>query len=217
MTELLEFISGLLDAAALVALSLSLGGIACTLVVLRPIHDQDPVVRSASDALLKVSVLSTCAVAGLRVLQLALKALALSDALGFLGWQVFMQTRLFRFGALGLLLILGVAGSVAWVRRDVSRRLPWSVLLLVTVLFMMNEAWLSHAASRLENQGPLMVATMAHVCGATVWAGGVVHVVLLGMMTRTRHADRWPHVVARFSPLGMGCVGLIVGPGTFLW
>ena len=85
MTELLEFISGLLDGASFVALALSLGGIACTLVVLRPLHDQDPVVLSASDMLLKVSVLSLCAMAGLRVLQLALKALALSDVLGSLG------------------------------------------------------------------------------------------------------------------------------------
>ena len=36
-------------------------------------------------------------------------------------------------------------------------------------------------------------------------------------MTRERHAGRWPGMVARFSPLGMGCMGLIVGPGVFLW
>ena len=217
MTELLEFISGLLDGASFVALALSLGGIACTLVVLRPIHDQDPVVLSASDMLLKVSVLSLCAMAGLRVLQLALKALALSDVLGSLGVQAFVQTRLFRFGTSGILLALGMAGSVARVRRDVSRRFPWSVVLLMAGLFLVNEAWLSHAASRLDNQGPLMVATMVHVCGATVWAGGVAHMVLLWRMTRKKHAGRWPCMVARFSPLGMGCVGLIVGPGVFLW
>ena len=207
MTELLEFISGLLDGAALVALSLSLGGVACTLVVLRPIHDQDPVVRSVSDTLLQVSVLSLCAVAGLRVLQLALKALALSDVLGSLGLQALMQTRLFRFGTSGILLALGMAWSVAWVRRDVSRRLSWGIALLMADVFLVNETWLSHAASRLENQGSLMVATLAHVCGATVWVGGVVHMVLVWRMTRERHAGRWPGMVARFSPLGMGCMG----------
>lgn len=217
MTELLEFISVLLDGAAFVALSLSLGGMVCTLVVLRPIHDQDPVIRSASNTLLKVSVLSLCGMAGLRLFHLALKALALNDALGSLGWQAVLQTRPFRFGTLGILLALGLAWSVAWVRRDVSRRLPWGVVLLMAGLFMANEAWLSHAASRFENQRPLMMATMAHVCGATVWAGGVGHMVLLWRMMRERHADRWPGMVARFSPLGMGCVGLIVGPGVFLW
>ena len=172
MTELLEFISGLLDGAALVALSLSLGGVACTLVVLRPVHDQDPVVRSVSHTLLQVSVLSLCAVAGLRVLQLACTALALSDGPGSLELQALVQTRLFRFGTSGILLALGMAWSVAWVRQDVSRRLSWGVVLLVAGGFLVNETWLSHAASRLENQGPLMVATLAHVCGATVWAGG---------------------------------------------
>ena len=217
MTELLEFISGLLDGAALVALSLSLGGMACTLVVLRPIHERDPFVRSASDTLLKVSILSLFAMAGLRILQLALKALSLSDALGGLGLPAFVQTRLFQFGASGILLASGMAWAATWVRRDVSRQLAWTVMGLVAGLFMVNEAWLSHAASRLENQGPLMVATLAHVCGAAVWAGGVVHMVLLWRLTRKEPAGRWPHMVARFSPLGMSCVGLIVGPGVFLW
>ena len=217
MTELLEFIGTLLDGAALVGLSLSLGGLACTLVVLRPIHEQDPVVRSMSDTLLKVSILSLCAMAGLRVLHLAFKALALSDTLGSVDLPVLVQTRLFQFGTSGTLLALGMAWAAAWVRRDVSRPLPWGVVGIMAGLFMVNEAWLSHAASRLENQGPLMVATLAHVCGATVWAGGVVHMVLLWRVTRERHAGRWPCMVARFSPLGMGCVGLIVGPGVFLW
>ncbi len=216
MTELLEFISGLLDGVILGALSLAFGGLACTLVILRPIQDQDPVVRSAGDALLKVSVLSVCVMAGLRVLHLALKAVALGDALGHLDLHAFMQTRVFQFGTSGTLLALGMAWSVAWVRRDVSRRLPWGVVFLMTGLFMVNEAWLSHASSRLENQGPLMVATMAHVCGATIWAGGVAHMVLLRMVTRKKHASRWPCMVARFSPLGIGCMGLIVGPGIFL-
>ncbi len=217
MTELLEFTSGLLDGVALIALSLSLGGITCTLVVLRPIQDQDPVVHSVSDALLRVSVLSMCVMAGLRVLQLALKVSALSDVLGPLGLQAFMQTRLFQFGASGILLAVGLAWSMSRVRRDVSRRLPWGVVLLMAGLFMVNEVWLSHAASRLEHQGSLMVATMVHVCGATVWAGGVAHMTWLWRVMRKKHASRWSSMVARFSPLGLGCVGLIVGPGVFLW
>ena len=217
MTELLEFISGLLDGAAIVALSLALGGMACTLVILRPIHDQDPVIRSASHTLLTVSVLSLCAMVGLRVLRLALTVLVLSDGPGFSGGQAFIQTRLFRFGTSGILLALGMAWSVTMTRRDISRRLSWGVALFMAGLLMANEAWLSHAASRLENQGPLMAATMAHVCGATIWAGGVAHLVLLWRLMRERHAGRWPSMVARFSPLGMGCVGLILGPGVFLW
>ena len=217
MTELLEFISGLLDGAALFSLSLALGGLACTLVVLRPMYAQDPVVRSAGDVLLMVSVWSLCALAGFRSLQLAVKALALTDGFGSLGLQAVLQTRFFRFGAFGILLALGMAWSVARVRRDVSGRWSWSLVLLVAGLFMVNEAWLTHAASRLDHRGPfLMVATMGHMCGATVWAGGVVHMLLLRKMMRDTSAGRWPDMVARFSPLGMGCMGFIVGPGVFL-
>ena len=43
---------------------------------------------------------------------------------------------------------------------------------------MINEAWLSHGASRLESRGSLMFVTMVHLLGASVWAGGVFHLLL---------------------------------------
>lgn len=216
MTTLLEFISGLLDGATLIAVALSLGGIACTFVILRPIDDRDPFVRRAGDTLLQVSFLSICAVAGLRVIQLALKGVALADGLAGATLHAFLQTQLFRSWLWAVLLALGIAASVAWLRRQMTSLPGWGMVLLMVALFMVNEAGQSHAASRLTNQTPLLVATLAHMCGAMVWAGGVAHLIILWRLTRKEDSSRWPQLVARFSPLGIACVGLIVGPGIFL-
>ena len=216
MTALFEFISGLLDGVALIALALSLGGVACTLVILRPIQDRDSCIRLAGHTLLRVSLLSICVVAGVRVAQLALKGLALADGFGGSTFHVFFQTQLFQSGLYAVLLASGVAASMAWLRRRMTSLPAWGTVLLMLSLFMVNEVEQSHAAGQLPPQTSLMVATLVHVCGAMIWAGGVTHLMILWRFTRKEDARRWPQMVRRFSPLGIGCVGLIVGSGTFL-
>lgn len=216
MTALFEFVSGLLDGVALMALALSLGGVACTFVTLRPMQDRDSRLRLAGHALLGVSLFSICVVAGVRVMQLALKGLALADGFAGATVHVFFQTHLFRSGLCAVLLAVGVAASVAWLRCRVTSVRAWGVALLMLFAFMVNEVEQSHAAGRASGQTWLLVATMVHVCGATIWAGGVTHLMILRWCTRKEDVSRWPQMVSRFSPLGIGCVGLIVGSGTFL-
>lgn len=216
MTALFEFVSGLLDGVALIALALSLGGVACTLVILRPTQDRDSCIRLAGHALLRVSLFSICVLTGVRVMQLALKGLALADGFAGTTVHVFFQTQLFRSGLCAVLLALGVAASVTWLRRRMTSLRAWGVALLMLFLFMVNEVEQSHAAVRVSDQTWLLVATMVHVCGATIWAGGVTHLMILRWFTRKEDVSRWPQMVSRFSPLGIRCVGLIVGSGTFL-
>ena len=90
--------------------------------------------------------------------------------------------------------------------------------MMVIAAFMVNEAWLSHGASRLEGGGPLMVLTMLHVIGAVVWAGGVFHLLLSWRIIKVHSEDTelWPTFVTRFSPIGMTGVALILIPGALL-
>lgn len=216
MTTLVEFVGGLLDGVALMALALALGGVACTLVILRPVQGGDSCLRLAGHALLRVSLFSICVVAGVRVMQLALKGWALADGFAGATVHVLFQTQLFRSGLCAVLLAVGVAASVAWLRRRMTSVRAWGVVLLMLFLFMVNEVEQSHAAGRVSGHTWLLVATMVHVCGATIWAGGVTHLMILRWFTRNEDVSRWPQMVSRFSPLGIGCVGLIVGSGTFL-
>lgn len=216
MTTLFELFSGLLDGVALVALALCLGGVACTFVILRPMQDQGPCIRLAGHTLLRVSLVSICAVAGLRVIQLALKGLALADGFAGATVHVFFQTHLFRSELWAVLLAVGVAASVAWLRRRMTSLPAWGTVLLLLFLFMVNEVEQSHAAGRSSHHPWLRAATLVHVCGAATWAGGVIHLMILRWFTRKEDPSLWPQMVRRFSPLGIGCIGLILGSGTFL-
>jgi putative copper resistance protein D len=63
-----------------------------------------------------------------------------------------------------------------------------------------------------------MTVTLAHVLGATVWAGGIMHLLLFWRWARRdpQAAASWPELVSRFSPLGIVSVTLLIAPGLYL-
>lgn len=216
MTDLLEFVSGLLDGVTLIALALVLGGIGCALAVLRVTHDTRPLLQTGVERVLVLTLASAMSLAGLRVLQLFMKPLALTVSTGASVFSAFAQTRVFQYLVISVVLALGLVGALVFVKRQVGSASRWCVVLVCAGAFMVNEGWLSHAASRLEGGGPLMVVTMIHVLGATVWAGGVAHVLLLWKFLRQEDTGLWAELVSRFSPMGIACVSLIVVPGLYL-
>lgn len=218
MTTLIEFASGLLDGCALVALAMSAGGIAYALVVLRALRRQSAADRCATEFSIGIVTVAAALLAGCRLAQLVMKPWALAGHTGDWAIEPFLQTDVFQVGlvSVGLAVYLAVIGF--WLRKDVGHVLRWLMFLLGLVAFMVNEAWLSHAASRLDGSGPLMALTSVHVLAAIVWAGGVTHLLLLWRMG-LRNPDassRWPEAVARFSALGLACMALIVSTGLFL-
>jgi len=216
MTDLLEFISGLLDGLALVVLAGVLGGLGCLLVVLRVTQDPRLIIQKSSQHVLGLTLGSAVLLLWLRILQLVLKYLALREVLEGSALTAFAQTRVFQFGLLSIVLSLGLIGALMWVKSQPTSYRRWFGLLALVGAFLVNEGGLSHAASRLEGGGPLMVFTMVHVLGATVWAGGVTYLILMRKYLRKENDEIWPELVSRFSPLGLVCVGLIIGPGAYL-
>ena len=218
MTVLLEFISGLLDGFGLIALALAIGGITYLLIVLRPTDNLPPILRRATDVSILVIIAASGSVALLRLLQLILKPLALADAMGEGTFAAFSKTQVFQVGLLSVLLALALTIAVLWLRHGIAIRSRWTLVVLTILLFMVNEAWLSHAASRIEGGGPLMGVTVVHMLGAVVWAGGITHLLLFWRLTyRDPDAtEHWPALVSRFSPLGLTSVAFIIGPGLYL-
>ncbi len=218
MTTLLEFISGLLDGVGLVMLAVTVGGVGYTLFVLGVTRDLSPIRKLAADQVLRMTCASAGTVALVRLVQLTLKPWALAGAIGRWDLQAFAKTQVFQSGIVSVVLALCLGAAVFWVRRGIERGCRWSVVLILTVLFMGNEAWLSHAASRVEGGESLMAVTVLHMLGAVVWAGGITHLFLFWRMTRHHPEARsvWPELVARFSPVGILSVALIVGPGLYL-
>ncbi len=216
MTDLLEFVSGLLDGVTLLALVLVLGGIGCSLAVLRVTYDSRPLLQAGVQRVLVLTLASAMSFAGLRTLQLIMKPLALALATGASVYSAFFQTRVFQFLVISVVLALELVGALVFVKRQVGSASRWCVVLVCAEVFMVNEGWLTHAASRLEGGGMLMVVTMIHVLGATVWAGGIAHVLLLWKFLRQEDSGLWPELVSRFSSIGITCISLIVVPGIYL-
>jgi len=216
MTDLLEFVSGLLDGVTLIALALVLGGVGCSLAVLRVTHDTRPLLQAGVQRVLLLTLASAMSLAGLLVLQLFMKPLALAVTIGVSAFSAFAHTRVYQFLVISVVLALGLVGALVFVKRRVVSTSRWFVVLVCAGAFMVNEGWLTHAASRLEGGDSLMVVTVIHILGATVWAGGVAHVLLLWNYLRKRDPGLWPELVSRFSPMGIACVSLIVVPGLYL-
>lgn len=218
MTGLLEFISALLGGVGLMAMALAIGGLAYVLAVLRVPAERAPALRAGAEQTLRLVSAGAWVLALLRLIQLILKPVALADAPGEWDFAAFARTQVFQFGVSGILLAAALAVAAAWLRRNLDGRSRWAVVGLIAGLFLVNEAWLSHATSRVAGAGGLMAVTIVHLVGATVWAGGITHLLLFWRRTRRdpQAAAHWPELVSRFSPLGIASVSLIVAPGLYL-
>lgn len=218
MTALLEFISGLLEGLGLLAVAVSMGGVAYVLCVLRATSRPTPIMQTAAEQSLRAIALAGGVLAFLRCARLTFKWVELGGGTDDLGLWVFVDTQMFHAGLFSALLAAGLAVAALWVRRNPDRRRRWTALVLTGGMFMVNEAWLSHAGSRVEGAGLLMTVTLAHVLGATVWAGGITHLLLFWRWARRdpQAAAYWPELVSRFSPLGIVSVTLIIAPGLYL-
>ncbi len=144
MTDLLEFISGLLDGSALMALALVLGGIGCSLAVLRVTHDKRPILQAGVQQVLVLTIASAIGLFGIRVLQLFIKALALAQATGASAFSAFAQTRVFQILVISIVLVLGLGGALLFVKKNVMSFSRWVVVMVCVGAFIVNEGWLSH-------------------------------------------------------------------------
>ncbi len=218
MTTIIEYFNGLLEGCALIALALSAGGIAHGLVVLRALGAQARPERLATESSIAIVTVAAAVLAGCRLVQLGVKPWALAGNTGDWALEPFLHTDVFQAGMASVGLAACLSITAFWLRKDVGQHVRWLAIVSALAVFMVNEAWLSHAASRLEGSGPLMVGTMVHMLGAIVWAGGIAHLLLFWRMGRQdpEASSKWPSVVARFSPLGISCMVLIVAAGLFL-
>jgi putative copper resistance protein D len=208
-----NFIDDLLGGAGLVALSLVNGSLLWWIAVLR-----------AGRAGVPGSAAGLCAcwlrrgavgVTLIQALKLVVKAVLLSSSLGDLPWSAYFGTTQFLAGTARVLLGLVVVYlAQQLVARPSARQLWWSTALVAAAMLAAG-AWLVHGVGRLENRGPLMVGTAIHQLMAGVWVGGVMQLLVLWRAGRKSPELRefFPAAVARFSPLGMTAVAVLVGTG----
>jgi len=210
MLVLAEFLDTLLRGILLLGVSLSLGGVAWGLWVLRVREGGAPTVPWIR--CLRLLEIGAVVLALSQILLLALRAATLADFLGAGVFRDFAATHLFQASVARAALALAMAGTARWIEADLTVRSRWGLLAGLAILLAMSGAWTTHATGRLEFRGGLMALTVFHQAGSAVWLGGLIQLGALWRLSG-RHAEVdavWPVIVARFSRLALVCVIAIV-------
>jgi len=216
--EFAQFLDDLLGGVDLVAYSVAVGGLIWGVVVLRGWWSRDEDIAPAVHGCLRLVVIGALGLALSQGIGLAIKAWILAETLGRSPFPFLLYTTRFQAGLTQMLVAAGMAGvSVALWRRPRSRR-RWLLALGLALILVVVAAWLTHAASRLDQRAWLMVLTSLHEVGAAIWVGGVIQIGAFWRLKRRRQAldALWPVVLARFSSLGIVAVLLLAGVGTAL-
>ena len=214
MVQLAGYLNVLLHALALVGLAASVGLVVFVRAVLRPAAGaagtphEARILRVASLA----ALLTAAALAGI----LLVGPWGLADEDGHWPIRDYLATGYARASGLRLGLVLAFSALLFWLRGALPSRLRWRITLGWMGAMIVSGAWVVHAVSRLEHAVPLMVATILHQLAAVVWVGGVMGLLLCADTRRAAHDNLWPRLLARFSPLGLGCVLTLLGAGTYI-
>jgi copper transport protein len=116
-----------------------------------------------------------------------------------------------------VLLLLGTLIAYWWGSR--ARTWLWSLALILTVLLLLGDAWVSHVAAAVEWRGLALVAELAHLLGVALWVGGLGYFATLFWWSAFREessAAELAWAIPAFSLLAVGAVGLLTISGLYL-
>ena len=208
MTLLLDvfgFLDVLLRGLSLLAQSLTVGGIAFLICLVRPLAAVGAApIEDETRWLLRWGSFALFAVEGTRL------ALLVSALVGTTG---------IAFGtALGAVFVFASAAKLAAALAVAllcgARRLDaWPLVVLGAVILVASTA-MSHAAARLDDRALLAALFFAHQLGAAVWIGGIPY--FLAALARTDGTVAALSIAARFSGMAMASVALLVAAGLSL-
>jgi copper resistance protein D len=145
-----------------------------------------------------------------------MNGLPLKNAFSATAWPtVLFETQFGRVWQFRLGLITAAFALLAVLLAKVNaRRSLVPVLWLVSVVFLVSLAWISHAAAARVHALGLLSDTV-HLCVAGVWIGGLVPlaIFLAGVRASASVTETVAPVLRRFSTLSLCCVSIVVVTG----
>ncbi len=219
--QIAQFADDLLHSFGLFALALAVGGLVWVFFSLKTESPPSAASQAALASSLNLAAMGAWGLALTQFLQLWAKAQALADILKISPFPDFLDTQVFQVGLMRAFLAVGLALGLMWLRRKPEQTGRWVGAAALAAALMACGAWLVHGASRMEDRVPLMALTALHQFGGIVWVGGVIHLGALWRLGRRQAevAREWPSVLARFTPLGLAAVLvlLLTGVPLSLW
>ncbi|OYT99342.1 MAG: copper resistance protein [Burkholderiales bacterium PBB1] len=213
-----NFIDDLMGGFQLVGLAMLVGSIVWALSVLRVAATPGGSPTGTLTLAARVLRWGALLLAGAQALKILTKGLVLAATLGTLPLSDYASTVQFEAGSVRLLLALAAAAAAGWIAAAPHSLLRWRIGSAIAAAVVISGGWLVHAVGRFEERALLMQLTVLHQLAAAVWVGGVVQLLALWRAGRQEAALRafWPEAVARFSPVGMVCVVVLVVTGVVL-
>jgi putative copper resistance protein D len=146
----------------------------------------------------------------------SMSGLSLTNAFSTTAWRmVFVETEFGRVWQLRLGLIAVMFALVAsGLAQDELRCALIPVLWLLSVVFLISLAWISHAAAaRVQPLG--LLGDALHLCAAGAWIGGLTPLTLFlrRACVSSSLGERAAPVLQRFSILSLCCVSVLVVSG----
>ena len=218
MIILAGFLEVLFKALVLIGLASAVGGVVFCLAVLRPLRRNDHYGPQCLNPSLILIACGSGLLALAQALMLLIEPWALADEMGRWPLTQFMATQFARASMLHAVLGLCLLAASVWLLKRPASRPRWAAMTATMVLLLGSGAWLVHAVSQLNHVVPLMVATVIHQFDAFVWAGGVLHLMVLRVFLAGSPTGKslWPVVVARFSLLAVLSIGILIMSALYL-
>lgn len=208
--DIFGYLSVVLRGLILIAQSLTLGGVAFQVLLLRPLQPTLSIVSANLGQTCRFvlrasaftwSLLTICAI--------AISAAALVGTLR-ISWAEALKADFARADACIICGAAGIALLGAWTRG----RSNSAALLAMAVLTLAMQLNLTHAASRIRVSWALLLADAMHMAGAGIWIGGLPYFLIA--LNRCSNASDWRLIGRRYSLMSACSVAAIIVGGAVM-
>lgn len=217
MQGIADFLSGIWGVIELTALAAAVGGLVWIVFVLRTGPLAAASLARAQTIVLVKRALAVVAGGGAAFAlaqtgHLAADFYLLRVDLGRWPVSEYPGTALFQGGVPRIFLAVTLAAAALWLRRDPARGARWAATGVLAVFLAASGAWLTHAETRFENRGVLMVLTTVHAVAAVVWVGGIIQFIVIWRLIRGRPdlVGLWPVLLRRFGAVGIASSAVLL-------
>lgn len=209
-----QFIDVLLRGLLLALVSVAVGGVAWTLVILRA------PARGKPDGATRLALRATALAAGLgAAAQVSVALLVLGDLArhaGSVPLGPYLETDFARASLARAILGVALAATAARLAIRPGSPTTWTALVVLAFAFVVSAATVSHAAARVADRLWLLPLDAAHQFAVGVWVGGLAHLTLYAVRARREPDTSDGVVMHRFSTLALFSVGVLVVTGIAL-